>query len=239
MKSLVTSNIGDDRFKVFLTNLDGRINSEDLQTFFNPFGTIQYIETLSRKSAIILFSDIESIDRVLAKHRRCTINKQEIFIRRIRYGCIDRAYMDSPIVFIKPISLSLAIEWNSRTIRDCFHQYEKHIIDIRFVSNSCQAYIHFNDYDIVDQILLQTHLFDIDGIQLEIKRAKCNEKQIDQDELYIGELLKENESLKRKIKRLKIDSHEEVKHLKHKIRKLRDDLFDVEPRRNHSKRSYQ
>jgi hypothetical protein len=202
MKSIQNSNIifppsiGEDRLKIFLSNLDGRINTEDIHEFFNSFGRIEHIESWTPKSAIILFSSIDSIDRVLSKYRKCIINKQEIFIRRFRYGYIERAYMDSPVLFIKPSINNLSIEWNDLTIRHCFHEYEMNIKQIRIVSKYFHAFIHFNDYDIVDRILLQTDIFNINGISIEMKRAKCNENN-----LNIERLVKKNKLLKNQIER--------------------------------------
>ncbi|UJR36641.1 hypothetical protein I4U23_029359 [Adineta vaga] len=214
----------DDCLKIFLSNLNGQINTEDIHRFFDHFGTIEHIESWTPKSAIILFSDEKSIDRVLSKHRKCTINKQEIFIRRIRHGYIDRAYMDSSVLFIKAFNLDSSLTWNDERIRKCFHEYETYIKEIRIVSKSCHAFIHFDDYDIVDRILLQIDVFKIDGNKLEMKRAKCHTKQMEEDECYVQKLVKENQILKRKIERLEIDSHDEMKHLKHKIRKLKQEL---------------
>jgi hypothetical protein len=194
MKSIDDSNeifppsIGDDRLKIFLSNLDGRINTEDLHTFFSRFGPIEHIESWTPKSAIILYSDIDSIDRVLSKHRKCIINKQEIFIRRFRYGYIERAYMDTTVLFIKPVIHDLSIEWNDTTIRNCFHKYEIHIEQIRLVPKC---------YDIVDRILLQSNMFSIDGITIKMSRAKCNEN----NEFYIKKLLEKNQVLKKQIQR--------------------------------------
>jgi len=188
--------IGDDRLKIFLSNLDGRINTQDLHEFFSPFGKIEHIESWTPKSAIILYSDINSIDRALSKYRKCTINKQDIFIRRFRYGYIERAYMDSTVLFIKPINKNLSIEWNDQTIRHCFHEYEINIKQIRLVSKYIHAYIHFNDYDIVDRILLQKDMFNINGISIEMKRAKCNEDNFD-----IERLIEKNKLLKKQIER--------------------------------------
>jgi RNA recognition motif-containing protein len=197
MKSIqFPPSIGDDRLKIFLSNLDGRINTEDLHEFFSPFGKIEHIESWTPKSAIILYSDIDSIDRVLSKYRKCIINKQDIFIRRFRYGYIERAYMDSTVLFIKPINKNLSIEWNDQTIRQCFHEYEINIKQIRLVSKYIHAYIHFNDYDIVDRILLQKDMFYINGISIEMKRAKCNEDNFD-----IERLIEKNKLLKKQIER--------------------------------------
>jgi len=189
--------IGDDYLKIFLSNLDGRINTEDLHEFFSPFGTIEHIESWTPKSAIILFSDIDSIDRVLSKYRKCIINKQEIFLRRFRYGYIERAYMDSTILFIEPIIKNSSIEWNDLTIRHCFHEYEINIIQIRIVLKSLHAFIHFHDYDIVDRILLQKDKFNINGISIEMKRAKCN----NENDFDIERLVEKNKLLKKQIER--------------------------------------
>jgi RNA recognition motif-containing protein len=203
MKSIKDSNgifppsVGDDRLKIFLSNLDGRINTQDLHTFFSRFGPIEHIESWTPKSAIILYSDIDSIDRVLSKHRKCIINKQEIFIRRFRYGYIERAYMDTTVLFIKPVIHDLSIEWNDTTIRNCFHKYEIHIEQIRLVPKCLHAFIHFKDYDIVDRILLQSNMFSIDGITIKMSRAKCNEN----NEFYIKKLLEKNQVLKKQIQR--------------------------------------
>lgn len=188
--------IGDDRLKIFLSNLDGRINTEELNKFFNPFGKIEHIESWTPKSAIILYSDIQSIDRVLSNHRKCIINNQEIFIRRFRYGYIERAYMDSTVLFIQSSIKNSSIEWNDLTIRHCFQKYEMNIKQIRIVLKSYHAYIHFNDYDIVDRILLEKNMFNINGILIEMKRAKCTEDDID-----IEKLIKKNKLLKRQIQR--------------------------------------
>jgi RNA recognition motif-containing protein len=207
MKSIEGSNaifppsIGDDRLKIFLSNLDGRINTQDLHAFFSPFGTIEHIESWTPKSAIILFSDIDSIDRVLSKHRKCIINNQEIFIRRIRYGYIGRAYMDSAVLFIQPMIKDLSIKWNKETIRHCFDEYEMNIKQIRIVPKSFHAFIHFKDYDIVDRILLETDMFNINGRSIEMKRAKCNEKPIEDNDLYIERLEEKNKLLKKQIER--------------------------------------
>lgn len=188
--AICSPSIGDDRFKIFLSNLDGRINTEDLNEFFNPFGTIEHIESSTPKSAIILFSNIQSIDRVLSKHRKCIINNQEIFIRRFRYGYIERAYMDSTVLFIKPIHRIHSIDWNELNIRQCFDKYDMNIKQIRIVLKSLHGYIHFNDYDIVDRILLEKNMFNINGIEIEIKRAKCYENDID-----VEKLIKKNKLL--------------------------------------------
>jgi hypothetical protein len=253
MKSIANSDVifpplnGDDRLKIFLSNLDGRINTEDLHEFFSSFGTIEHIESWTRKSAVILFSNIDSIDRVLSKHRKCIINKQEIFIRRIRYGYIERAYMDSTVLFIKPVLNHSSIEWNDSTIRHCLHQYEMNIKQIRIVSKYLHAYIHFNDYDIVDQILLQTEKFSINGIDIEMKRAKCYEK-----DLNIDRLIEKNQVLKKQIERKKflitkktkdfflslgekIEYRHEIKYLKNKIKRLKTELYDLKSRSHHYK----
>ncbi|CAF2122391.1 unnamed protein product [Rotaria magnacalcarata] len=222
--------IGDDCLKIFLSNLDGRINTQDLNVFFSPYGKIEHIESWTPKSAIVLYSDIDSIDRVLSKHRKCTINKQEIFIRRFRYGYIERAYMDSNILFIKPMINNLSIKWNEKTIRKCFQGYEKYIEKIRILSNSYCAFIRFNDYDIVDRILVQTDMFSINGVSIEMKRAKTNEKQIEDDDKYVDRLIQKNKLLKKQIERQKMDAGHEIKFLKHKIRKLKDELADSKSR---------
>lgn len=207
MKSIEDANvifppsIGDDRLKIFLSNLDGRINTQDLHTFFNPFGKIEHIESWTSKSAIILFSDIDSIDRVLSTHRKCIINKQEIYIRRFRDGHIERAYRDSPVLFVKPMINDLSMKWNEITIRNCFYEYEMNINQIRIVSKSSHAFIHFNDYDVVDRILLETDMFYINGISIEVKRAKWNDKQLGENDLFIGRLLEKNKLLKKQIQR--------------------------------------
>ncbi|CAF0733440.1 unnamed protein product [Adineta steineri] len=220
---------GADYLKIFLSNLDGRINTQDIHAFFSPFGTIEHIESWTPKSAIILFSDIESIDRVLSKYRKCIINRQEIFIRRFRYGYIERAYMDSTVLFIKPIRNDLIINWNDFAIRHCFHEYEMYIEQIRIVPKSLHAFIHFKDYDMVDRLLLQTDMFNIDGITIKMKRAKTNEKYIkDNNDVYIRKLLKENKILKKQIERQTMDSHDEMKCLKRKINKLKNELFYLE-----------
>ncbi|CAF0962037.1 unnamed protein product [Rotaria sordida] len=222
--------IGDDCLKIFLSNLDGRINTQDLHTFFSPFGRIEHIESWTPKSAIILFSDMDSIDRVLLKYRKCIINKQEIFIRRFRYGYIERAYMDSKILFIKPINNDLSIKWNETTIRNCFHKYEKNIEKIRIVSKSFHGFIYFKDYDIVDRILLQTNMFRINDIPIEMKRAKSNEKQIEDNDIHIEKLIKRNKLLKKQIEREKVDARHEIKNLKRKINKLKNELIDLKSR---------
>lgn len=192
---------GADCLKIFLSNLDGRINTQDLHSFFNPFGKIEHIESWTPKSAVILFSDIESIDRVLAKHRKCVINNQEIYIRRFRYGYIERAYMDSTVLFIKPKIIDSTIEWNEEEIRNCFDEYEMNIDKIRIVSKPFHAFIHFKDYDIVDRVLLLTNKFYIDDVPLEMKRAKSHEKQIKENDIFIGKLLEKNKILKKAIER--------------------------------------
>ena len=105
--------------------------------------------------------------------------------------------MDSTVLFIKPINKNLSIEWNDQTIRHCFHEYEMNIKQIRIVSKYIHAFIHFNDYDIVDRILLQTDMFNINGISIEMKRAKCNEK----NDLDIERLIEKNKLLKKQIER--------------------------------------
>jgi hypothetical protein len=254
MKSIPNSamifppSMGDDRLKIFLSNLDGRINTEDLHEYFRSFGTIEHIESWTRKSAVILFSDIHSIDRVLSKHRKCIINKQEIFIRRIRYGYIERAYMDSTVLFIKPVRNSSSIEWNDSTIRHCLRQYEINIKQIRIVSKYLHAYIHFNDYDIVDRILLETEKFNINGIDIEMKRARCYENDLNMDRL-----IEKNQVLKKQIERKKflftkkkkifvflclgekIESRHEIKYLQNKIKKLKTELSDLKSRSHHYK----
>ena len=195
---------GDDYLKIFLSNLDGRINTQDLYNFFSPFGIIEHIESWTPKSAIILYSNINSVDRVLSKYRKCSINKQEIFIRRYRYGYIERAYLDSTVLFIKPMINDRSIKWNERTMRQCFHEYERNIEQIRIVSKYVHAFIHFNDYDIVDRILLQTNLYSIKGIPIEMKRAKSNNKQIDDCDMCFEQLLEKNRLLKKQIERKEI-----------------------------------
>jgi RNA recognition motif-containing protein len=193
--------VGDNRCKIFLSNLDGRINTQELYTFFSPFGTIEHIESWTPKSAIVLFSDIESIDRVLAKHRRCTINKQDIFIRRFRYGYIERAYMDSAVLFVKARRTDLPLKWSERIIRQCFLDYELQIEQIQLVPESFEAFVYFKDYDTVDRVLVEKNSFHVDGVKLDIKRAKCNEKPLDEQELYVRRLVKENKVLKRLMER--------------------------------------
>ncbi|CAF0808671.1 unnamed protein product [Rotaria sp. Silwood1] len=242
MESIQDSNvtysptIGDDCLKIFLSNLDGRINTQDLHTFFSPFGKIEHIESWTPKSAIILFSDIDSIDRVLTKYRKCIINKQEIFIRRFRYGYIERAYMDSKVLFIKPIINDLSIKWNETTIRNCFHEYEKTIEKIRIISKPFHAFIYFKDYDIVDRILLQINRFHIDGISIEMKRAKSNETYIEDNDKYIEELVEKNKLLKKQIEQQKIHARHEIKHLKRRINKLKNEMNDLKSRRRYSKK---
>lgn len=192
---------GDDCLKIFLSNLDGRIDTQDLQKFFSPYGKIEHIESWTRKSAIILFSDIESVDRVLSKHRKCTINKQEIYVRRYRYGFIERAYMDSQVLFIKPTICNSSMKWNEKTIGECFHDYEKNIEKIRISSKSFHALISFDDYDIVDRILVQANLFNINGISIEMKRAKSKEMFHEDNEQYINKLIKRNKLLRQEIER--------------------------------------
>ncbi|CAF4049594.1 unnamed protein product [Rotaria sp. Silwood2] len=244
MKSVQNSNItypptiGDDCLKIFLSNLDGRINTQDLHRFFSPFGKIEHIESWTPKSAIILYSNIDSIDRALSKHRKCIINKQEIFIRRFRYGYIERAYMDSNILFIKPIINDLLIKWSETTIRNCFHEYEKNIEKIRIVSKTLHAFIYFKDYDIVDRILLQTDMFHINGISIEMKRAKSNEKHIEDNDKYIEKLVERNKLLKKQIERQKIDARHEIKFLKRKINKLKNEIIDFKSQYRYSNNDY-
>jgi RNA recognition motif-containing protein len=240
---------GDDRLKIFLSNLDGRINAEELHEYFSSFGTIEHIESWTRKSAIILFSNPDSIDRVLSKHRKCMMNQQEFFIRRIRYGYIERAYMDSAVLFIKPLVNHPSIEWNDSTIRHCLHQYEMNIKQIRIVSKYLHAYIHFKDYDIVDQILLQTGKLCINGVEIEMKRAKCHE-----EDWSVNRLIEKNQVLKKQIERKKfsmmsfllllllfvfvgqkVESHDEIKYLRKKIKKLKAELSNFKSRSHHYK----
>lgn len=186
----------NDHRKIFLSNLDGRLDTKDLEEFFKDFGTIEHIESLSSKSAIIRYSNIESVDSVLSKYRKCTINHQEIYIRRIRYGYLERAYKDTPILSIQPLDHRHdSIEWNHLTVRCCFAQYEKHIRQIRIDSHYFHAWIYFDDYDVVDRILVGIDRFQIDGFDLEIKRARS-----DQDESDMRRLVEKNQRLKRQIR---------------------------------------
>jgi hypothetical protein len=105
--------------------------------------------------------------------------------------------MDTTVLFIKPVIHDLSIEWNDTTIRNCFHEYEIHIEQIRLVPKCLHAFIHFKDYDIVDRILLQSNMFSIDGITIKMSRAKCNEN----NEFYIKKLLEKNQVLKKQIQR--------------------------------------
>lgn len=193
--------IGEDRLKLFLSNLDGRINTQELHDFFRPYGAIEHIESRTAKSAIVLFSEMQSIDRVLAKHRRCTINEQEIFIRRVRYGYIERAYMDSSVLFVQARRDDLPLKWNARSIQRCFEDYELQIDRIRLVPGAFQALVYFKDYDTVDRVLVEKNELTISGVKLDMKRAKCNARPSDAQELYARRLAKENKTLKRHIER--------------------------------------
>ena len=192
---------GDDRHKIFLSNLGGQINTEDLNEFFSPFGTIEHIESWTPKSAIILFADLQSIDRVLATHRKCAINNQEIYIRRIRYGYIERASMDSTVLRIEPSLPDVSVQWTEHTIRRCFEEHESSIEQIRLGSKCAQAWIYFKDYDIVDRILLQTSLFRVDGLSIDIKRERCRERQYDDHRQVVDRLLEKNKVLRKQMKR--------------------------------------
>lgn len=226
----------DDRLKIFLSNLAGRINTDDLHKFFKSFGTIDHIESWTRKSAIIVFSHIDSVNRVLAKLRTCVINKQEIYIRRIRYGYIERAYMDSTVLSIKPVISCSSIQWDESSIRRCFHPYEKHIKHIRIICKSSHAYVYFDDYDLVDRLLLETEKFHIDGVDIEIKRSKC----CDEEDLLVEKLMEKNRRLKKEIERRmniykgennsigilfflgqKFEFQEEINYLRSKIKRLK------------------
>lgn len=190
---------GDDRCKIFLSNLDGRINTEDLHRFFERFGKIEYIESWSPKSAIILYYDQQSVDRVLGKYRTCTINHQEIYVRRIRYGIIDRFYQDSPILMISPSNDAdlHSIQWTAETIRRSFSDYDKDIEKIHLASSTFHAWIYFRDYDCVDRVLLQWSVFRVDGVTVDLKRAK-----IEVNHRYGSErLIQTNQILKRQMKR--------------------------------------
>lgn len=165
---------GDDRHKIFLTNLDGRINIEDLNKVFHTFGDIEHIESITEKSAIVLFKDLVSVDRVMKKHRKLVIKNQEIYIRRIRYGFIDRPYMDTTIVMIRPMvndELS-STDWSEHSIRRCFSYYENSIERIHISSNSSHTtWICFDDFDVVDRILVDSSNFRVDGCSIKICRA--------------------------------------------------------------------
>ena len=196
--SLVLPSRGDDRRKIFLTNLDGRVNTEDLHRFFRRFGPIDHVESWSTKSAIILFADQLSVDRVLSKFRKCEINHQEIFVRRIRAGPVERAYQDSPIVMISPSDSDFdRTEWTEENLRRCLNEYDEEIEKIHLASNGSLAWIYFRDYDSVDRLLLQSHVFRLDGKTLHLKRAKNEEKNRD----GVERLVKMNQILKRQIKR--------------------------------------
>ena len=183
---------GDDRYKIFLTNLDGKINGEDLNEFFNRFGSIEHIECLTAKSAIILYSNINAVDRVLSKYRRCVINEQEIFVRRIRNGFIDRSCQDSSVLFIQPLTNA---KWNEKTIRQCFSQYKNSIRRIRLSSsNDCAAWIYFDDYDLVDRILLEGDVFRVDAVHLDMRRAPKS--------FSSSSFIEKNKIFKRPLKRL-------------------------------------
>jgi RNA recognition motif-containing protein len=194
---------GDDCCKIFLSNLAGRINTEDLNEFFCSFGTIEHIESWTTKSAIILYADMHSIDRVLAEYRTCTINNQEIFIRRIRYGYIERVFMDSSVLFIQSSLSCMSIEWSEKNIRHSFNEYDECIDDIRVDSTCYQAWIFFNDYDIVDRILLQASSFRVDGMSLNMKRARRlkQEKNKTSNQSFIEQLLETNQILRKQIQR--------------------------------------
>lgn len=192
----------DDRLKIFLSNLAGRIQTGDLNDFFKSFGTIDRIESLTRKSAIIQFSHLDSVDRVLSKYRTCVINKQEIYIRRIRYGYIERSSMDSTVMFIKPVIDCSSIEWNEASIRNCFHPYDKRIKRIRILGKHSQAFVYFDDYDLVDRLLLEREKFHINGIDIEMKRDKC-----DEEDFLMRKLLEKNRVLKKEIERKEISSN--------------------------------
>ena len=187
----------DDRLKIFLSNLAGRINTDDLHEFFDCFGAIDRIESWTRKSAIIVFSHLDSVNRVLAKRRTCVINKQEIYIRRIRYGYIERAYMDSTVLSIQPVVHCTSIQWDESSIRRCFHPYEKHVKHVRILGKSSHAFVYFDDYDLVDRLLLETEKYHIDGIDIEIKRSKC----CNEEDLLVEKLMEKNRLLKKEIER--------------------------------------
>jgi hypothetical protein len=53
----------------------------------------------------------------------------------------------------------------------------------------------------VDRILLETDMFNINGRSIEMKRAKCNEKPIEDNDLYIERLEEKNKLLKKQIER--------------------------------------
>ena len=245
---LITRAIDNDCYKLFLSNLDGRINTEDVQRFFSAFGPIEHIESWTHKSAVIVYADLDSLDRCVAAHRKCTINQQEIFIRRFRYGYIERPYMDSSVLFVKPKISDLAIEWNEQTLRQCFHAYEQHIEHVRVVPTRLQALVYFKDYDFVDQILLQTSRFRVDGVSIEMKRAKRSTAPSDDDQRVIERLLDKNRDLRKQIERTsRMSTHlcrtrsllgeqsstrHEIKSLKCKISQLKGELALFSKRRH-------
>ena len=245
---LITRAIDNDCYKIFLSNLDGRINTEDVQRFFSAFGPIEHIESWTPKSAVIVYADLDSIDRCLATYRKCTINEQEIFIRRFRYGYIERPYMDSSVLLVKPTISDLAIEWNERTLRQCFDAYEQHIEHVRVVSTRLHALIYFKDYDVVDRVLLQTSLFRVDGVSIEMKRAKRSTTKPDDDQVLIERLLAKNDDLRKQIERTlcitsshslsrslsgqQTSTRHEIKSLKCKINQLKSELAQYSERRH-------
>ena len=227
----------DDRLKIFLSNLAGRIKTADLHEFFKSFGSIDRIESLTQKSAIVNFSHFDSVNRVLSKHRTCVINKQEIYIRRIRYGYIERAYMDSTVMFIKPVIHCSSMEWNESSIRHCFHPFEKQIKRIRILSKYSHAFVYFDDYDLVDRLLLEREKFHINGIDIEMKRDKC-----DAEDFFVKNLLEKNRVLQKEIERKgislnlisrsflflflgqKMEFQEELKYLRSRIKRLKREI---------------
>lgn len=250
---------GDDRCKIFLSNLGGQINTEDLNEFFSPFGTIEHIESWTHRSAVILYEDLHSVDCVLAEHRKCVINNQEIYIRRIHYGYVERAYMDSTVLYIRSSLPDISVHWTEHTIRHCFNEYEDSIEQIRISSKGAQAWIYFKDYDVVDRILLQPSLFRVDGVSIDVKRAKCREKrQHDDHREVIDRLLEKNKVLRKQMKRKfrkwkdpssscqsvnsflgqEHDAREEIQSLRYRISHLKTELAHVKDRSRYSSTSY-
>lgn len=163
----MSSNLGK---KVLFSNLSYKTTEQILINYFSTYGSIKELylykddQEQSLRKGYIIYNDINSVNNLMLK-RPHTIDNRQIHIQRdipnqYRYNNNMSEYLGINLTVNEIFISRLCSGENSEMFINYFQSYGK-IIDCRvfnsYSQNSKQtgyAFIRFNDYDSVDQIIL-------------------------------------------------------------------------------------
>ncbi|CAF1637700.1 unnamed protein product, partial [Didymodactylos carnosus] len=167
----------DDRnyCELFIGNLNYETNNDDLKFYFSKYGEILQSKVRLNKRgepagfAFITFRFKSSVDDVM-KNRAHFLHGRELFVKRqILY---DNQYRNERN---KSSTKLLVYSYENEDILKKYFEYYGQILNLEY-KNEKEYLLTFNDYDIVDKIIIdKPHI--LHGIEIQVRKDMCEKKE--------------------------------------------------------------